>query len=50
MKIDPVVILSKILTEIKSIGIQKEIPPNQLRQGFGIFKFFALISLVNKVI
>ena len=35
---------------MKNIGIECEIPPNQLRQGFGTPICIVLLSLVNKVI
>ena len=47
---DPVTIASNILTEMKNVGIECEIPPNQLRQGFGTPICIVLLSIVNKVI
>ena len=47
---DPVTIASNILTEMKNVGIECEIPPNQLRTGFGTPICIVLLSLVNKVI
>ena len=47
---DPVTIASNILTEMKNVGIECEIPPNQLRQGFGTPICVVLLSIVNKVI
>ena len=35
---------------MKNVGIDCEIPPNQLRQGFGTPICIVLLSLVNKVI
>ena len=35
---------------MKNVGIDCEIPPNQLRQGFGTPICVVLLSLVNKVI
>ena len=47
---DPVTIASNILTEMKNLGIECEVPPNQLRQGFGIPICLVLLPLVNKII
>ena len=35
---------------MKNVGIECEIPPNQLRQGFGTPICVVLLSIVNKVI
>ena len=35
---------------MKNVGIECEIPPNQLRTGFGTPICIVLLSLVNKVI
>ena len=47
---DPVTIASNLLTEMKNVGIECGVPPNQLRQGYGVPICIVLISLVNKVI
>ena len=47
---DPVTLASNLLTEMKNVGIECGVPPNQLRQGFGTPICIVLISLVNKVI
>ena len=41
---------SNLLTEMKKLGIDCGVPPNQLRTGFGIPICIVLLSLVNKVI
>ena len=47
---DPVTVASNILTEMKNCGINCDIPPNQLRQGYGAPICIILISIVNKVL
>ena len=47
---DPVTIASSLLTEMNKVGIECNVPPNQLRQGYGIPICIVLLSLVNKVI
>ena len=41
---------SNLLTEMKKVGIDCGVPPNQLRSGFGVPICIVLLSLVNKVI
>jgi len=47
---DPVTIASNLLTEMKNVGIECGVPPNQLRQGYGTPICIVLLSLVDKVI
>ena len=47
---DPVTMASNLLTEMKNVGIECEVPPNQLRTGIGVPICIVLLSLVNKVI
>ena len=47
---DPVTLASNLLTEMKNVGIECGVPPNQLRQGFGTPICIVLLSLVDKVI
>ena len=47
---DPVTIASNLLTEMKNQGIECGVPPNQLRQGFGVPICIVLLSIVNKVL
>ena len=47
---DPVTLASNLLTEMKNVGIECGVPPNQLRQGFGTSICIVLLSLVDKVI
>ena len=47
---DPVTIASNLLTEMKNLGIECGVPPNQLRQGFGVPICIVLLSIVNKVL
>ena len=47
---DPVTIASNLLTEMKNVGIECGVPPNQLRQGYGSPICIVLLSLVDKVI
>ena len=47
---DPVTLASNLLTEMKNVGIECGVPPNQLRQGYGIPICIVLLSLVDKVI
>ena len=47
---DPVTLASNLLTEMKNVGIECSVPPNQLRQGFGTPICIVLIALVDKVI
>ena len=47
---DPVTLASNLLTEMKNVGIDCGVPPNQLRQGYGTPICIVLLSLVDKVI
>ena len=47
---DPVTLASNLLTEMKNVGIECGVPPNQLRQGYGTPICIVLLSLVDKVI
>ena len=47
---DPVTLASNLLTEMKNVGIECGVPPNQLRQGFGTPICIVLLCLVDKVI
>ena len=47
---DPVTLASNLLTEMKNVGIECGVPPNQLRQGYDTPICSVLLSLVDKVI
>lgn len=47
---DPVTMASNLLTEMKKVGIDCSVPPNQLRTGFGIPICTVLIQLVDRVL
>ena len=47
---DPVTLASNLLTEMKNVGIECGVPPNQLRQGYDTPICIVLLSLVDKVI
>ena len=47
---DPVTMANNLLTEMKNIGIDCSIPPNQLRAGYGVPICTVLLLLVNKAL
>lgn len=47
---DPVTMASNLLTEMKNIGIDCQVPPNMLRNGFGAPICNVLLLLVNKAL
>lgn len=47
---DPVTMANNLLTEMKNIGIECSVPPNQLRAGFGVPICSVLLLLVNKAL
>ena len=47
---DPVTMANNLLTEMKNIGIECSVPPNQLRAGYGVPICSVLLLLVNKVL
>ena len=44
---DPVTMANNLLTEMKSLGMECEVPPNQLRAGYGVPICTVLLLLVN---
>ena len=44
---DPVTMASNLLTQMKELGIECEVPPNQLRTGYGVPVCSVLLALVN---
>ena len=47
---DPVTMANNLLTEMKNIGIECSVPPNQLRAGYGVPICSVLLLLVNKAL
>lgn len=47
---DPVTMANNLLTEMKNIGIDCSVPPNQLRAGYGVPICTVLLLLVNKAL
>ena len=47
---DPVTMANNLLTEMKNIGIECPVPPNQLRSGYGVPICTVLLLLVNKAL
>ena len=47
---DPVTMANNLLTEMKNIGIECSVSPNQLREGYGVPICSVLLLLVNKVL
>lgn len=47
---DPLTTSQNILLEMKNLGINLDVPPNKLRQGYGEYVCLVLINLINKAL